>query len=114
MAAPSTETIEKARLKAQQAKAALQALEARASSEVRKLETRRKVILGGLLLDAASKDERFGKVLTALMQRIERAQDKRAFEGWIAPVSPPPSGGLLQSILNGAPPSPPPSTRADG
>lgn len=77
--------IEAARKRAEQAKARLQALEARASQQARKLDTRRKVILGGLLLDAAEKDDRFARVITALMERISRDQDRKAFEGWQAP-----------------------------
>ena len=53
MPAPSPDSIEKARKKVAQAKARLQALEARASTERRKLEARRKIILGALVLDAA-------------------------------------------------------------
>ena len=37
-------------------------------------------ILGGLLLDAAGKDERCAKVVSA-MRRIERDNDREAFEG---------------------------------
>jgi hypothetical protein len=43
----------KRRLKVQQAKARLQALEARAAALSRKADARRKIILGGLILDAA-------------------------------------------------------------
>ena len=87
MPLPSTEQIEKARLKASQAKARLQALEARLSDASSKLDTRRKIILGGLLIDAASKDERYAKVVSALMQRIDRDNDRQAFEGWTPPSS---------------------------
>lgn len=82
MAAPSPDAIEKARLKVQQAKARLQALEARASSLNRKADARRKIILGGLLLDAAMKDSEWENHLNELMRRISRDQDKKAFEGW--------------------------------
>lgn len=82
MAAPTQEAIEKARLKVEQAKARLQALEARASSLNRKADARRKIILGGLLLDAAMKDEDWENRLNELMRRISRDQDKKAFEGW--------------------------------
>lgn len=85
MPLPSPEQIARARLQAEQAKARLQALEARASEAERKKDTRRKIILGGLLLDAASKDDQYAKVVSALMQRIERDNDRRAFEGWEPP-----------------------------
>ncbi|MDQ2801608.1 MAG: mobilization protein [Pseudomonadota bacterium] len=91
MPLPTRERIEKARVQADQAKARLQALEARASEAERKLDTRRKIILGGLLLDAAGKDERYAKVIAALMQRIERDNDSKAFEGWEPPVPAAPS-----------------------
>ncbi|MBS3025560.1 mobilization protein, partial [Acidiphilium multivorum] len=77
--------IEAARKRAAQAKARLADLEAQASQQVRRLDTRRKVILGGLLIDAAGKDDRFSKVITALMARIGREQDQKAFEGWLVP-----------------------------
>lgn len=85
MALPTPEQIAKARQKADQAKARLDALEARLSEAARKLDTRRKIILGGMLLDAAEKDERFSRVVTTLMGRISRPQDLAAFEGWTAP-----------------------------
>lgn len=86
MAVPLQDRIEKARLKASQAKARLQALEARLSDADRKLDTRRKIILGGLLIDAAGKDERYAKVIAALVGRIDRDQDRVAFEGWTPPA----------------------------
>ena len=85
MAVPLQDRIEKARLQASQAKARLQALEARLSDSDRKLDTRRKIILGSLLIDAASKDERYAKVVSALMQRIDRDNDRKAFNGWEPP-----------------------------
>ena len=86
MPLPFSDQIEKARAKASQAKARLQALEARLSEASRKLDTRRKIILGGLLIDAASKDERYAKVIAALMARIERDHDRQAFDGWTPPI----------------------------
>lgn len=102
MPSPTPERIEKARLAVQQAKARLQAIQNRQSSAERKRDTRRKIILGGLLLDAATKDERYAKVVSALMGRIERDNDRRAFEGWDAP------GG------NGNTPPQPAPAAADG
>lgn len=95
MPLPTPDQIEKARLKAEQAKARLQTLEARLSDAARKLDTRRKIIMGGLLLDAAEKDEGYAKVVAALMQRIERDHDRKAFEGWMlpTPVNPAPLEG---------------------
>ncbi len=88
MPLPTRERIEKARLQAEQAKARLQALEARVSEAGRKRDTRRKIILGGLRLDAAGKDEQYAKVVSALMQRIERDNDRHAFDDWEPPGTP--------------------------
>src|SRR3546814_7301814 len=71
-----------ARRKVQQAKARLQALEARAATLNRKADARRKIILGGLLLDAAMKDPAWESHLNDLMSRISRDQDRKAFESW--------------------------------
>ena len=82
MAKATTAEIEKARLRVQQAKARLQALEARAATLNRKADARRKIILGGLLLDSAMKDSEWENRLNELMRRITRDQDRKAFEGW--------------------------------
>lgn len=76
------ERIEAARKKLDQARERLKALEARAVQEERKRDTRRKIILGGLLLDAAAKEERFAALRDELVTRIKRPQDKTAFDGW--------------------------------
>lgn len=85
MPLPSAEQIEKAKLKAEQARAQYQALQARLSEATRKLDTRRKIILGGLLIDAAEKDEKFSRVVEILVSRASRDQDAKAFEGWAIP-----------------------------
>src|SRR3546814_1159010 len=82
MAAPTPEAIETARRKVQQAKARLQVLEARATTLNRKADARRKIILGGLLFDAAMKDLAWESHLNDLMSRISRDQDRKAFEDW--------------------------------
>jgi hypothetical protein len=83
MPAPTPEAIEKAKKRVQQAQARLQDLNARAATIGRKQDTRRKIILGGLLLDAAIKDQRFEGVLSELMKRIARDQDRKVFDGWV-------------------------------
>jgi hypothetical protein len=83
MAGPSPETVEKARRKLEQAKARFQRLEARASVERRKLDARRKIIAGALLLDAFTKGETITD-LNDLKRRISRDVDLKAFEGWSA------------------------------
>src|SRR3546814_16959514 len=54
-----------------QAKARLDALNARIATEGRRLDTRRKIILGGLLLDAATKDQRFAGIVSELNGWLE-------------------------------------------
>src|SRR3546814_18642422 len=80
MAAPTPEAIETARRKVEQAKARLQALEARAATLNRKQDARRKIILGGLPLDAAMKDPAWESPLNDLMGRISRHQDRQPFD----------------------------------
>lgn len=79
--APTPEALEKARLKVDQARARLQALEARASALNRKQDARRKIILGGLVLDAARSGS-WPRDLDELMSRMTRDHDRKAFEGW--------------------------------
>ena len=86
MTSPAQERIEKARLKVSQAQARLEALNARAATYERKADTRRKIILGGLLLDAASKDTRYADILGTLLRRIAREADRRPFDGWQPPT----------------------------
>src|SRR3546814_12576528 len=82
MAAPTPEAIENARRKVEQAKARLQALEARAATLNRKQDARRKIILGGLPLDAAMKDTAWESRLNDLMGRISGDEDRKALHGW--------------------------------
>lgn len=85
MPTPTPEAIEQARKRVAQAKARLDALNARVATEGRRLDTRRKIILGGLLLDAATKDKRFASIVSELTHRISRDQDRKPFEGWTLP-----------------------------
>lgn len=73
------------KLRIEQTRARLQALEARYAQAARKNDTRRKIIAGGLLFDAAEKDPRFAAVLGELLTRIERPNDKKPFAGWAVP-----------------------------
>ena len=90
-----------------QEKAKLAALDARVNQSARKLDTKRKVVLGGLLLDAASKDDRFARVLTALLDRIVRDQDRKAFEGWQVPAPARPSSAVSEAPQASAEPQEP-------
>ncbi len=71
--------------KIEQARVRLQTLEARYATQARKNDTRRKIIAGGLLFDAASKDEHYSAILRELLTRIDRPNDKRPFQGWTVP-----------------------------
>src|SRR3546814_13788677 len=106
MAAPTPEAIETARRKVQQAKARLQALEARAATLNRKADARRKIILGGLLLDAAMKDHAWESHLNDLMSRISRDQARQAFESWTFKGGPPAPCCLLPRRVYSPPPPP--------
>ena len=87
MPQPQAAPIDALRTKLTQLQNRLQQLDARAAQEERKRDTRRKIILGGLLLEAASKERRFAEALDELMTRIQRPQDKAAFAEW-SPVKP--------------------------
>ena len=75
--------IEKAEKKLAQAKARLQGLKARASAKERKLDTRRKIILGGALLERAARgDEVARRIITDVTATLPRKADQSAFDGW--------------------------------
>src|SRR3546814_3993047 len=82
MTALTPESVELAKKRLAQAKARLDALNARIATEGRRLDTRRKVILGCLLLDAATKDQRFAGIVSELTHLISRDQARKSFEGW--------------------------------
>jgi hypothetical protein len=51
----------------------------------RKKDTRRKIILGAALLDAADRSESGAKFLASIVDRLERPADRAAFEGFDLP-----------------------------
>ena len=65
-----------------QAKARLLALKNREATRARKLDTRRKIILGGALVDLATRDSNAAAMLDRLIRNLPREQDHKAFEGW--------------------------------
>ena len=69
-----------------QAKARVQALRNREAAAERKLDTRRKVILGGALIDLATRDDAAASMLDRLVRNLAREQDRKAFDGWKVPV----------------------------
>ena len=64
------------------AKARVQALRNREATKARKLDTRRKVILGGALVELAARDDGARAMLDRLVRNLGREQDRAAFEGW--------------------------------
>lgn len=74
--------LERAEKRFAQAKARLQALRNREATKQRKVDTRRKVILGGALVDLAARDDRAAEMLERLVRNLMREQDRAAFDGW--------------------------------
>ena len=83
MASPSLDKLER---QFEQAKARLQAARARKATKDRKLDARRKIILGGALIERAGRDAEVGKLLASLVRGLGRVQDRKAFEDW-APLA---------------------------
>jgi len=79
--------LEKAEKRYAQAKARLQAIRNRETTRQRKVDTRRKVILGGALLDLAERDTGAAAMLDRLIRNLAREQDRKAFADWDAPES---------------------------
>ena len=80
-----TETeLERAEKRYAQAKARLLALKNREATKARKLDTRRKIILGGALVDLAERDSNAAAMIERLVRNLPREQDRKAFEGWDA------------------------------
>lgn len=78
--------LEKAEKRYAQAKARLQAIRNREATKQRKLDTRRKVILGGALMDLAERDSAASAMLDRLVRNLPREQDQKAFADWAAPA----------------------------
>ena len=66
-----------------QARARLMALKNREATKSRKMDTRRKVILGGALIDLAERDSSAAAMLDRLLRNLPREQDRAAFDGWV-------------------------------
>lgn len=78
--------LEKLQRQYEQAKARLQAARARKAEQDRKLDARRKIILGGALVEKAGRDTEASRLLMSLVAGLSRVQDRKAFEGWAPPV----------------------------
>jgi hypothetical protein len=86
-----------------QAKARLLALKNREATKSRKLDTRRKIILGGALVDLAERDSNAAAMIERLIRNLPREQDRKAFEGWDAKQP--------ASKAEESPPAAPPATQ---
>lgn len=76
-----TETqIEKAKRQYEQAKARLYATKARETKLQRKRDTRRKVILGGALIELADRDQPARSMMRRLIGGLSRDQDRKMFD----------------------------------
>lgn len=51
----------------------------------RKKDTRRKIILGAALLDAADRNDSVARFLASIVDRLERPTDQAAFDGFELP-----------------------------
>lgn len=51
----------------------------------RKKDTRRKIILGAALLDAAERNENVARFLVSIVDRLERPADQAVFDGFELP-----------------------------
>lgn len=89
--------LERAEKRYAQAKARLLALKNRAATQERKLDTRRKVILGGALVDLAGRDAGAAAMLDRLVRNLPREQDRKAFVGW-SPGDALPEGGAADGL----------------
>lgn len=92
---PETE-LERAEKRYAQAKARLLALKNREATKARKLDTRRKIILGGALVDLAERDSNAAAMIERLVRNLPREQDRKVFDGWdakAASASPAPAPG---------------------
>lgn len=77
-----TARLEKAKADLKKAQARVQAMEARERTLHRKSDSRRKIIFGGLLIEAALQDPAWAERLAELQSRIVRERDLKTFEGW--------------------------------
>jgi hypothetical protein len=83
----SETALEKAQKKFEQAKNRLDALKARESVRDRKLETRRKVVVGAAMIDLASRDEAAAAMLARIVASLTRQQDRSLFRDLTFAVS---------------------------
>ncbi len=90
-------SLEKLERQYEQAKARLQSARARKAAKDRKLDARRKIILGGALIEKAGRDPEVTRVLMSLVAGLSRVQDRKAFENWTPPAPNPEATGTPDS-----------------
>ena len=88
MSDQASEALAKAREQLERAKARVRQLEARETARLRKQDTRRKILLGALLMERMQRQGEEAQRLKAWVQRelpgfLTREHDKALFEGWI-------------------------------
>ena len=62
------------------------AAKARQRDKTRKLDARRKIILGGALIERAARDPSAARLIEDLVSNLSRQQDRKSFEGWAVPT----------------------------
>jgi len=97
--AKAKEEYEKAKA---QAKARYDKIKARHTTAARKLDTRRKIIVGGALIEMAGRDAEAARLLSRVIASVKREQDRKAFEGWDIPSPSSGSGGTIGSSSTGS------------
>lgn len=81
------ERLVKLQREADQMSARLEAAKAVVRNEERQKDTRRKAIIGGLVIKLLREGERIPQNLDGFLRMVTRDHDRKAFEGW-SPVSP--------------------------
>lgn len=80
--------IEKAAREKAKAEAVIKRAKADLAATERRADTRRKIVLGGALIEAAARDPGAARFVAAVIAGLKRPADRRAFEGWAAPKPP--------------------------
>lgn len=78
--APAAKPARKKRQSKTQAAEAKALREARAADDARRLDTRRKVVLGGALMALAERDADFARLVTIIKGTLTRPADRKLFE----------------------------------
>lgn len=78
--APANKPARKKRQTKVQAAEAEALKEARAAADARRLDTRRKVVIGGALMALAEHDADFARLVTIIKSTLKRPADRKLFE----------------------------------